>query len=68
MAERDQLGRPLRRHDPGELRGDERVALRERAKAVGRGGRDERPRHRAPGDLGLRADVDHPHRPGVVDV
>ena len=29
VAERDQLGRPLRRHDPGELGGRQRVALRQ---------------------------------------
>ena len=29
MTERDQLARPLGRHDPGELRGRERIALRQ---------------------------------------
>ena len=70
MAERDQLARPLRGHDPRELRRRERVALRQLAQAA-RGLR--RHPHLAARDgpaarHRLAADVDHPHAPALVDV
>ena len=62
--------RPLRRHDPGELRGRERVALRQLAQPRGGLGRHRhrRPRHGPPPRERLLADVDHPHGPRLVDV
>ena len=63
VAERDQLGRPLRRHDPGQSRHAEDVALREPPSPDGakrRGLESEGgagPGH--PGGDGLGGDVDH---------
>src|SRR5436190_15450124 len=70
MAERDQLARPLRRHDPRELRGRQGVALRQLAEPARR---LRRHLHARPGDgpaprQRLRADVHHPDRAGRVDV
>ena len=70
VAERDQLARPLRGHDPGELRRRERVALRQLAQAL-RGLRRHPDRRAGDGPAArqrLRADVDHAHRAGLVDV
>ena len=70
VAERDQLARPLRRHDPGELCGRERVALGQLAEALRRLGRHAHGRLRdgAPPRERLRADVDHADVAGLVDV
>ena len=61
MAERDQLGRPLRGHDPGDLRGRERVALRQLAQLPGglRGHGHGRRCGGAAARQRLGADVDH---------
>ena len=63
MAERNELGRSLRGHDPRQLRGHERVALRQLAdRRRGRRGHvHARPRNRAPPRQRLSAHVDHPH-------
>ena len=70
MAERDQLARPLRSHDPGELRRRERVALRQvRSRRAVSGAMRTLARATARGaDSGLRADVDHVHAARLVDV
>jgi len=65
VAERDDVRRPLGRHDPGEPRRGDDVPLLGLAAAHdadrGRPHRDEATRHRHPLGLGLRADVDHLH-------
>src|SRR5437588_4928852 len=61
MAERDQLGRSLRRHDSRELRGHERIALRQVAETLRRRGGelDEATRDSPATDARLVSDVDH---------
>src|SRR5262245_49929381 len=70
MTERDQVARPFRGHDPGELRRRQGVALRQlvetasrlrRHPQLGRGNRAA-PGHR------LVADIDHAHGTRVIDV
>ena len=70
MAERDQLARALRSHDPGELRGRERVALRQLAQPARRRRRHPHlgARARTPARDRLGADVDHPDAARHVDV
>ena len=70
MAERNQLARALRRHDPGELRGCERIALRQVVEPPRRLRRHPHlgVRDGAAARQLLAADVDHAHRSRLVDV
>ena len=70
VAEGNQLGGSLGRHDPGDLRRVQRVPFREIAQRAGRRWRhaDGRDSHRASPRDGLRADVDHLHLAGLADV
>ena len=70
VTERDQIGRPLRCHDPGHLSRRERVAFRQLAQAPRRLGRHPHlgACDRPPPQGLLAADVDHPHRPRLVHV
>ena len=70
MTERDELGSPLRRHYPGQLGGDERVPLGERAERLGSRVRHTNlcPCDRAAAGKRLRAHVDHVHIAAFPDV
>jgi hypothetical protein len=70
MAERDQIRRPLRRHDPGQPRGLKRIAFLHVARAylahrIPRH-RDPSARHRFTRRGRLVADIDHADVPGLV--
>ena len=72
MTERDEIGGPLRRHDSGDSRGREDVALGRVAvancfeRAAGHG--DASARHRATLCRGLGADIDHMRGAGFVEM
>jgi hypothetical protein len=70
MAERNEIGGPLRGHDPGHLRRRKGIPLRELAQGGGRlrPHAQEGARRCPPALMGLSAHVDHVDRTRLIDV